>query len=154
MTKLTDKRIESIKPAAKAKEHRDGHMPGLYLAVHPSGVRSWNYRYRSASKGRKLTIGRWPAITPEAARKCAQQAAAKVAGGADPHQEKKASRRREVEAKAPVRDTIEKVSRQYLKHAAVEPAPARPPRRRGFCASMCCRHGKARGSASSGKQTF
>jgi hypothetical protein len=105
MPKLTDKRIESIAPAAKAKEHRDGHMPGLYLAVHPSGVKSFSYRYRVAGKGRKLTIGRWPAITPEAARKLAQQAAAKVAGGADPHEGKKASRRREVEAKAPVRDT-------------------------------------------------
>src|ERR1700730_16906833 len=117
MTKLTDKRIESIKPAAKAKEHRDGHMPGLYLAVHPSGVRSWNYRYRSAGKGRKLTIGRWSAITVEAARKLAQQAAAKVAGGADPHQEKKTARRREIVAKAPVRDRVEAIAKAYLKHA-------------------------------------
>src|ERR1700730_10032186 len=117
MTKLTDKRIESIKPAAKAKEHRDGHMPGLYLAVHPSGVRSWNYRYRSASKGPKLTIGRCPAITVEAARKLAQQAAAKVAGGADPHQEKKASRRREVAEKAPVKDLVEAIAKRYLAHA-------------------------------------
>jgi hypothetical protein len=95
MTKLTDKRVESIKPAAKASEHRDGHMPGLYLACHPSGVKSWNFRYRVAGKPRKLTIGRWPAITVDAARKLAQQAAAKVAGGADPHAEKKAARRRD-----------------------------------------------------------
>jgi len=28
MPKLTDKRIESIKPVAKAKEYKDGHLPG------------------------------------------------------------------------------------------------------------------------------
>src|ERR1700730_16693588 len=106
MTKLTDKRIESIKPAAKAKEHRDGHMPGLYLVVHPSGVCPWDYRYRSPGKGRKLTIGRWPAITVEPARKLAQQAAAKVAGGTDSHAEKKAARRAKVEAAAAARDRV------------------------------------------------
>ena len=118
MPRLTDKTIQAIKPAANAREHRDGHMAGLYLACHPSGVKSFSYRYRVAGRARKLTIGRWPAITVEAARKLAQQAAAKVAGGADPHEEKKASRRREVAEKAPVRDTIEKVARQYLKHVA------------------------------------
>jgi integrase len=118
VTRLTVNRISSIKPDAAAKEYRDGHVANLYLAVRPSGVRSWNFRYRVAGKARKLTIGRWPAITVDAARKLAQQAAAKVAGGADPHQEKKAARRREVAEKAPVKDRVEKVCAAYLKHAA------------------------------------
>src|ERR1700730_13937580 len=117
MPRLKDKPFQATKPAAKAKENRDGHMPGLYLACHPSGVKSFSYRYRVAGRARKLTIGRWPAITVEAARKLAHQAAAKVAGGADPHEEKKASRRREVAEKAPVKDLVEAIAKRYLAHA-------------------------------------
>lgn len=98
---LTAKSVEVMKPdPARRLEVPDAALPGLYLVVQPSGARSWAYRYRFARKPRKLTLGRYPALTLAEARKEAGKAAQAVELGEDPGAAK-------VEANALARDPVE-----------------------------------------------
>jgi hypothetical protein len=40
MAKLTIRKIDSLKPGDTAKEYADGHIPGLYFELRPSGKAS------------------------------------------------------------------------------------------------------------------
>jgi hypothetical protein len=79
---------------------------------------SWSLRYRAGGRARKLVFARYPGLSLPEARKVGAGLYGLVASGRDPGAERKASRRRDALAKAPIRDTIEKVARQCLKHAA------------------------------------
>jgi hypothetical protein len=64
------------------------------LKVTPAGLKVYIYRYRVAKPGqaaqtapRKYTIGRHGDLTPDQARKRAQELAAMVAQGVDPRQQ-------------------------------------------------------------------
>src|ERR1700730_15029769 len=78
---------------------------------------NWIFSYRLAGRARRMTIGKFPAVSAKDAGKGASILAGQVCCGRCPASERKASRRREVAASAPIRDTIEKVAEQYLKHA-------------------------------------
>src|SRR5262249_59302687 len=85
--RLTVKNVEAIRPGADRREVPDGHMPGLYLIVQPSGARSWAVRYRHHGQSRKHTLGSYPAIDLKAARALAGKALRAVAEGRDPVRE-------------------------------------------------------------------
>src|SRR4029077_7971323 len=91
--------------------------PGLRVSVRPSGAMSWCLRYRAGGRARKLVFARYPGLPLLEARKVAVGLYGQVAAGRDPGTERKASRRREVEAKAPVKDRIEAIAKAYLAHA-------------------------------------
>jgi integrase len=76
----------------------------------------WVFSYRSAGRARRMTIGKFPAVTAKDASKAAQHFAGLVAIGRCPSTERKASRRREVADAAPIKDRVEKVAALYLKH--------------------------------------
>jgi integrase len=119
ITKLTEHQLrKAAKPGPKPFEVIVGPTPGLRLSVRPSGAMSWCLRYRAGGRSRKLVFAKYPGLPLPIARKVAIGLYGQVAAGRDPGAERKASRRREAEAKAPVRDTIDKIVRQYLKHAA------------------------------------
>jgi integrase len=86
--RLTVKNVEAMRPGADRREIPDGHMPGLYLIVQPSGARSWAVRYRHHGQSRKHTLGSYPAIDLKAARALAGKALRAVAEGRDPSREK------------------------------------------------------------------
>lgn len=72
----------------------DDRIAGFGLKVTPSGSKVYLYRYRIARPGqasqtapRKYTIGRHGSLTPDQARKRAQELAALVAQGIDPRQQ-------------------------------------------------------------------
>lgn len=72
----------------------DDRIAGFGLKVTPAGLKVYIYRYRVAKPGqasqtapRKYTIGRHGDLTPEQARKRAQELAAMVAQGVDPRQQ-------------------------------------------------------------------
>jgi integrase len=91
---LTLTRIEAAKAKDKRYELPDAGLPGFYLIVQPrpSNAKSFCLRYRAGGKPRKLTLGAYPGLTLEAARKQAREALIRVAEGKDPGTEKIAAR--------------------------------------------------------------
>ena len=119
MTKLTAKAVEAIKPAADRQEIPDALLPGLYLIVQPSGVRSWAVRYRHDDKTRKnptrkLTLGPFPALDLKAARELGAKALRAAAEGRDPGQEKKQEKMKE--RGTTVEDVVEQFLDRYARH--------------------------------------
>jgi integrase len=117
--RFTEQQLQkAAKPGPKPFEIVAGPTPGLRLAVRPSGAMSWCcLRYRANGRARKLVFARYPGLPLPEARKVAAGLYGQVASGRDPGTERKASRRREVEAKAPVRDRVQKIAKAYLAHA-------------------------------------
>ena len=55
---LTTRSVEAAKPDSnKRKEISDGHTRGLRLLIHPTGTKSWIFRYRFNDVPKKMTIG-------------------------------------------------------------------------------------------------
>ena len=63
----------------------DGELRGFGLRVQPTGRKSWIVFYRTAGGTKRLTsLGHYPDLTPDLARRAALRALADVSGGADP----------------------------------------------------------------------
>src|SRR5687768_11144037 len=97
---LTDRSIATAKATGgKRLELADDKVPGLALRVSTSGVKSWALRYRvgGGRKGRlrRLTLGVYPTIGLQRARRKALEALRSVDGGKDPAEDKQATRRGE-----------------------------------------------------------
>lgn len=90
---LNDTAIKALRQKKKRYDVTD--REGLILEVHPSGRKVWRYRYRSAGKRQKLTIGPYPAIGLKDARRRRLEAEELLHQGKDPSLESK----REKEAK-------------------------------------------------------
>jgi integrase len=105
--RLTVKNVETIRPGANRREIPDGHMPGLYLILQPSGARSWAVRYRFQGATRKHTLGSFPAINLKAARAVAGKALRTVAEGRDPSREK-------ILARAAKADSVGRIVEEFL----------------------------------------
>ena len=92
--KLTERRIKTIRATQKAIELRDALVRGLELRVMPSGSKSWALRYRRSSdrKKRTISLGSYPVLSLDAARKCARKQLVDIAQGNDPAGEAKAYR--------------------------------------------------------------
>ncbi|WP_445215737.1 tyrosine-type recombinase/integrase [Bradyrhizobium sp. Pa8] len=131
---LSNLAIEGLKPRAVRYEKSDGGAVGLFLVVHPSGVKSWVFRFRSPVERdevgqrapKKLTLGSLALsasqsepqighpLTPGQARMLATAAAEDVRRGIDPthvRRQDKAEAKREA-----VRDnTIDAAMVEFLK---------------------------------------
>ncbi len=109
MTKaLTARAVEAAQPDPdKRVEIRDGALVGLRLVIQPSGKKSWALRYTFGGRYRKMTLGRYPALTLLDARGNAREALQQAEEGTDP-----AAARLEEKAKA--RDP-ERIERDKLK---------------------------------------
>jgi integrase len=94
---LMKRTIDALKPREKPYIVWDGALPGFGLRVAPSGHKSFILDYRPhgggrAVKKRRLTIGAHGPLTANGARKAAIDALADVRRGADPQQDKVATR--------------------------------------------------------------
>lgn len=109
--KLTDRTIKALKPAARRLDVYDDKIAGLALRVTPTGIKSWSLRYRAGGLMPRLTLGQYPTVTLEKARKKAQEALRAVDGGANPAAEKRAKRQG---------DTVADLAKDYIaKYAKV-----------------------------------
>jgi integrase len=87
MSKLSALQVKNAKPKEKAYKLSDGH--GMHLHVSPSGTKSWLYRFRIDGKESLFTLGSYPKMSLEQARKARADAREKVKGGRNPGQERK-----------------------------------------------------------------
>ena len=92
-TTLTKRTVEALKPWIAW----DDRLTGLGVRVQPSGAKTFVVNYRSGSGGRRapnkrVTLGRFGRITPDEARRMAQELLGKVASGEDPAQERAEAR--------------------------------------------------------------
>ncbi len=98
---LTDARVRAArKPETGILELWDSKTGGLCFRVRKSGIKSWTFRYRpdDGKTNRRVTLGRFPAMSLADARAAAERIRVQVRGGADPQANKRA--RREAAANA------------------------------------------------------
>lgn len=83
--KLTDVRVQSLKPKASRYEVWDPAAPGFGVRVTPKGIKSFVYLYRYEGLARRMTLGRYPQLSLSNARvKYAKAKAALEVKGTDP----------------------------------------------------------------------
>jgi integrase len=116
---LTDARVRSAAPPETGIfELWDGKTSGLCFRVMKSGVRSWTFRYRphSGAAFRRVTLGRYPALSLVEARAAAERLRDKVRTGADPQQEQRTDR--EALRTAPAELTFDALADLYIERYA------------------------------------
>jgi len=85
--KITQTLVDRVKreirdaPLAKPREYRDPDLKGFILRVQPSGVMSYVVQ---VARGKRLTVGKVPLVTPKRAREKAKVALGAAADGRDP----------------------------------------------------------------------
>ena len=106
--KLNDSKIRGAQPKEKIYRLADGK--GLFLAVYPSGFKSWQFRYLFGEKEKTLTLGSYPEMRLSDAREERYSARKLLREHIDP-----VMHRREQEALAVFRlnDTFEKLAREW-----------------------------------------
>jgi hypothetical protein len=69
---LSDLRIRKLKP--KEKPYKKGDFDGLYIMINPTGSKLWRLKYRFHDKEKLISLGAYPAVTLQEARKRRDQA--------------------------------------------------------------------------------
>ncbi len=84
--KLTERKIKALKPRQRLYKAFDGE--GLYLEVTPAGGKHWRLQYRIPKGERRvqrlLSLGSWPTVTLEDARRKTGEARSTLTDGGDP----------------------------------------------------------------------
>lgn len=88
--KLT-KLVVDRTPLPPSGQHilRDAELMGFGLRVTAGGAKSFIVEKRSGGRVRRYTVGRYPGITAEQARKEAQKLLGRIIAGEDPHAQRK-----------------------------------------------------------------
>ena len=93
MPKIIKRIVDAAKPEARRYYVWDTEIKGFGLLVLPSGVKSYFFRYRTPEGvERRATIGKHGTLTPEEARRKADEMRRIGAAGGDPLGEKDALR--------------------------------------------------------------
>ena len=88
--RLTKKTVTELQSRPKRYYEWDEKIPGFGVGVHPSGRKSFYYKYRNAANRQKMyTIGPFGKLTVEQARGIAKDLSADVRKGKDPATKKK-----------------------------------------------------------------
>lgn len=90
---LNDTALRAIKPTGTLQKFFDGG--GLFLAVSPSGTKSWRLKFRYAGKEKLLTLGQYPVVSLKEARERTMDAKKILSAGKDPSVEKKFAKQRQ-----------------------------------------------------------
>ena len=94
---LTGELVSRAEPGAAPYVVWDDRLTGFGLRVSPGGTKSFFVQYRTGEgrrtdRNRKLTLGRYPGLSPSAARKRAQALLGRARDGRDPSRERALSR--------------------------------------------------------------
>jgi len=85
--------VDAARPAVgRQLDIPDSKVAGLALRVTPRGAKSWTFRYRDQSgRQKRVSFGKYPAVSLSVARDAAYKALAYLAEGGDPASKKKAA---------------------------------------------------------------
>lgn len=108
-TMLTNVQIRALKPQARPYKVPD--TDGLFLLVQPTGALLWRFRFKVFGTERKLSLGTFPTVTLQQARKKRDEARAQLIDGIDPVQEKQQKR---LEAELAAKTTFKLVAEEYI----------------------------------------
>ncbi len=91
---FTEARVRDFVPPKDSRQVRcyDTVMPGFCLRVTAAGVKTFGLYRKVNGKPVDLTLGRWPGLTVEGARKLAQEKIGSIAAGVDVQAGKRAIR--------------------------------------------------------------
>jgi integrase len=90
---FTKKRIDALTvPASKRVYYYDTEQRGLLLTVYPSGQKTFSLYRKIAGRPERITIGPYPDLTIEQARKEVQRLAGEIAQGQNPAERQRAIR--------------------------------------------------------------
>ncbi len=92
MAKLTKRQIETLEPNEKDYFVWDSELSGFGIRVFPTGRKQFVVQYRYGRVSRRMSLGRFGAITPDQARGLALEALVKLRNDIDPLAEKRAKR--------------------------------------------------------------
>ena len=92
----------------------DKNIPGLAVQITPTGSRSFQLIKKVRGKVVRVTLGRYPAMTVEQAKKAAQRALADMVTGTNPNTVKKKERARGM--------TLKEVAEDYLATRELKPS--------------------------------
>lgn len=116
---FTKARIEELSPVEKRVRYRDAKVDGLILEVMPSGSKI--FRVYKKIKGRRspvsVSLGRFPSLTIENARKQAMSELELLSGGINPNEKKRAHILFEV--------TLRQVYEHYIQTKRLQPSTLR-----------------------------
>ena len=107
--------IRALKPAERPYKVADAD--GLYLLVQPSGALLWRFRYRNAGIERKLSLGSFPDVTLQKARRLRDAGKAELEDGIDPVEEK---RQRRLKAELAAQTTFGLVANEFIQKMETE----------------------------------
>lgn len=93
LTKIAVDKLQ-LPTSGNQKRYYDSLMAGFGVRVTTKGVKAFFIEKMIKGKQKRLTIGRYPELTVEQARKEAQKLLGKIATGVDPIAESKASKQR------------------------------------------------------------
>jgi len=91
-------------------------LQGLNVRVLPSGVKVFVHRYRFQGFQKAITLGRYPAMSPELAEKASRAAQSKIDAGTDPGQAKADARKAAEDARVAAVTVKDLVERYILEH--------------------------------------
>jgi len=119
----SDATIKAIRPGDMRKRLSDGD--GLFLLLFANGgAHGWRFDYTYQTRRKLISLGTYPDTSLALARRKAEAARALVAEGLDPSAERKAERKRHLEARTegarrdaglPPSDSFEAVAREWFK---------------------------------------
>ncbi|MGH6612767.1 MIP family channel protein, partial [Sphingomonas sp.] len=99
----------ALKPAQRPFKVFDSD--GLFLLVQPSGALFWRFRYRKFGVERNLSLGSFPDVTLQQARKGCDKAQAQLIDDIDPAEEK---RQRRLKAELAAQTTFKLVAEEFI----------------------------------------
>lgn len=100
-------------PAAGRAYHYDLKTPGLLLAITAAGCRTFQVYRKIAGRPVRVTLGRFPPMTVEQARRLGQAALARMVEGINPNAERRERRARAI--------TLSEVLNDYLAARTLKP---------------------------------
>ncbi len=92
--------VDDLQPGSGEVLLWDDKIAGFGVKVMPTGTKTYLFQYRlggRAGRTRRVTIGKHGSLTPDRARKQAEELAALVSSGIDPQQQKQDSARKAVD---------------------------------------------------------